>query len=429
MNSRIPGFYRLPPNERLTTLEARTALGPADRKSFGHEALELQVADLMIENVIGTFALPLGVGLNFQINGEDVLVPMVVEEPSVVAAVSNMAKLTREAGGFKTESDASIMIGQIQITPIGDPATVAAKLEAGIPILMEKARGVHPRLESRGGGLKGMEVRLVHYDEPGEASETFVVLHLLLDCVDAMGANMVNTMAEHLAPFVREITGSKVGLRILSNLADRRLARASVCIPFSSLKQKDVDGEEVARGIASAYRFAYADPYRAATHNKGIMNGIDAVALATGNDWRAIEAGAHAYAARSGQYRSLTTWKIADEGFLLGRIEVPIQVGVVGGPIRVHPTVRSNLKLLNLRTASELAQVMAAIGLAQNLGALRALATEGIQQGHMRMHARSIAATAGARPDQVPSVASALCAEQDFSLDNAKRILAGLNSK
>jgi hydroxymethylglutaryl-CoA reductase len=429
MNSRIPGFYRLPPNERLTTLEARTALGPADRKSFGHEALALQVADLMIENVIGTFSLPLGVGLNFQINGEDVLVPMVVEEPSVVAAVSNMAKLTREAGGFKTEADPSIMIGQIQITPIGDPATVAAKLEAGIPILMEKARGVHPRLESRGGGLKGMEVRLVHYDEPGEASETFVVLHLLLDCVDAMGANMVNTMAEHLAPFVREITGSKVGLRILSNLADRRLARASVCIPFSSLKQKDVDGEEVARGIASAYRFAYADPYRAATHNKGIMNGIDAVALATGNDWRAIEAGAHAYAARSGQYRSLTTWKIADEGFLLGRIEVPIQVGVVGGPIRVHPTVRSNLKLLNLRTASELAQVMAAIGLAQNLGALRALATEGIQQGHMRMHARSIAATAGARPDQVPSVASALCAEQDFSLDNAKRILAELNSK
>jgi hydroxymethylglutaryl-CoA reductase len=294
---------------------------------------------------------------------------------------------------------------------------------------MEKAGGVHPRLESRGGGLKGMEVRLVHYDEPGEAQETFVVLHLLLDCVDAMGANMVNTMAEHLAPFVRQITGSKVGLRILSNLADRRLARASVCIPFSSLKQKDVDGEEVARGIASAYRFAYADPYRAATHNKGIMNGIDAVAVATGNDWRAIEAGAHAYAARSGQYRSLTSWKIAKEGFLLGRIEVPIQVGVVGGPIRVHPTVRSNLKLLNLRTAAELAQVMAAVGLAQNLGALRALATEGIQQGHMRMHARSIAATAGARPDQVPAITAILCTEQDFSLENAKRILAELDPK
>jgi hydroxymethylglutaryl-CoA reductase len=312
--------------------------------------------------------------------------------------------------------------------PSADPKADAAKLQAGIPLLMEKAAGIHPRLENRGGGLRGMEVRLVHYDEPGERPECFVVLHLFLDCVDAMGANMVNTLAEHLAPYVRQITGAKVGLRILSNLADQRLARASVCIPFDCLKQKDIPGEEVAHRIASAYRFAYADPYRAATHNKGIMNGIDAVALATGNDWRAIEAGAHAYAARSGQYRSLSTWKIAEEGFLMGRIELPIQVGVVGGPIRVHPTVRSNLKLLDLNTAGELARVMAAVGLAQNLGALRALATEGIQQGHMRMHARSIAATAGARPDQVPAVAAELCAEKDFSLENAKRILAGLQS-
>ena len=423
MTSRIPGFYRLPPEQRLSTLESRTALGESDRSSFGKDALKIDVADLMIENVIGTFALPLGVGINFQINGEDVLVPMVVEEPSVVAAVSNMAKLARGAGGFLAETDPSVMIGQIQLMPTEDPDRTAELLEAAIPMLMEKGAGVHPRLESRGGGLRGMEVRKVLYDEPGEAQEILVVLHIYLDCVDAMGANMVNTLAEFLAPYVRQVTGAQVGLRILSNLADRRLARAEVRIPAELLDQKDIAGAEVAQRIASAYRFAYADPHRAATHNKGVMNGIDAVALATGNDWRAIEAGAHAYAARSGQYRSLTRWTVDENGNLLGQIEVPIQVGVVGGPIRVHPTVRSNLKLLNLSTAGELAQIMAAVGLAQNLGALRALATEGIQQGHMRMHARSVAATAGARPEDVPAVASALCSEGDFSIEAAKRIL------
>ena len=429
MTSRIPGFYRLPPHQRLSTLEARTALGAADRAAFGKDALELDVADLMIENVIGTFALPLGVGINFQINGKDVLVPMVVEEPSVVAAVSNMAKLARGAGGFHASTGPSVMIGQIQLMPTEDAESTAALLREAIPTLMEKGRGVHPRLEARGGGLRGMEVRILSYDEPGETPEEFVVLHLLLDCVDAMGANMVNTLAEHLAPYVRQVTGANVGLRILSNLADRRLARAEVRIPPKLLDQHDIPGNEVAKRIASAYRFAYADPYRAATHNKGVMNGIDAVALATGNDWRAIEAGAHAYAARSGQYRSLTSWKIGPEGHLVGQIEVPIQVGVVGGPIRVHPTVQSNIKLLNLSTAEELAKVMAAVGLAQNLGALRALATEGIQQGHMRMHARSVAATAGARPDQVPDVASALCAKKDFSIEAAKDILQRLNQK
>lgn len=429
MTSRIPGFYRLAPHERLTTLEERTDLEAKDRAAFGNEALNLDVADLMIENVIGTFALPLGVGINFQINSQDVLVPMVVEEPSVVAAVSNMAKLARGAGGFFADSDPSVMIGQIQLMPNGDTDAVIQKLEASLDDLKEKAKGVHPRLEQRGGGLRDIEIRTVHYDEPGETPESFVVLHLLVDCVDAMGANMVNTLAEHLAPYVRQITGQQVGLRILSNLADRRLARAQVCLPAELLTQKDIPGSEVAQRIASAYRFAYADPYRAATHNKGIMNGIDAVALATGNDWRAIEAGAHAFAARSGQYRSLTTWKINAEGALVGEIEVPIQVGVVGGPIRVHPTVRSNLKLLKINTASALAEVMAAVGLAQNLGALRALATEGIQQGHMRMHARSVAATAGARPDQVPAVATAMCAEKDFSIEFAKRILSEMTDR
>ena len=426
MTSRIPGFYRLPPEQRLSTLESRTELGEADRSSFGKDALELDVADLMIENVIGTFALPLGVGINFQINGNDVLVPMVVEEPSVVAAVSNMAKLARGAGGFLARADSSVMIGQIQLMPTDSADETASLLEAAIPMLMEKGAGVHPRLEARGGGLRGMEVRKVVYDEPGETPETMVVLHFYLDCVDAMGANMVNTLAETLAPYIREITGARIGLRILSNLADRRIARAEVRIPPELLNQQDIPGKEVAARIASAYRFAYADPHRAATHNKGIMNGIDAVALATGNDWRAIEAGAHAYAARSGQYRSLTSWKLDSEGQLHGIIEVPIQVGVVGGPIRVHPTVRSNLKLLNITRASQLAEVMAAVGLAQNLGALRALATEGIQQGHMRMHARSVAATAGALPEEVPAVASALCAAGDFSIETAKRILREL---
>jgi hydroxymethylglutaryl-CoA reductase len=307
MTSRIPGFYRLLPHQRLSALVDRSALGEGDRKAFGKDALHLDVADLMIENVIGTFALPLGVGINFQINGQDVLVPMVVEEPSVVAAVSNMAKLAREAGGFKAEADPSLMIGQIQLMPTDDPEGVAATLREGFPLLMEKAQGVHPGLENRGGGLRGLEVRTVVYDEPGEQTETFVVLHLLFDCVDAMGANMVNTLAEHLAPYVRQLTGAQVGLRILSNLADRRLARASVRIPPDLLDQEGIPGAEVAERIASAYRFAYADPYRATTHNKGVMNGIDAVAVATGNDWRALEAGAHAYAARSGQYRSLTT--------------------------------------------------------------------------------------------------------------------------
>lgn len=426
MTSRIPGFYRLPPEQRLSTLESRTELGESDRSSFGKDALELDVADLMIENVIGTFALPLGVGINFQINGNDVLVPMVVEEPSVVAAVSNMAKLARGAGGFLATTDDSVMIGQIQLMPTENADDTAELLEAALPMLMEKGAGVHPRLEARGGGLRGMEVRKVVYDEPGETPETLVVLHFYLDCVDAMGANMVNTLAETLAPYIREVTGAQIGLRILSNLADRRIARAEVRIPPELLDQKDIPGSEVAERIASAYRFAYADPHRAATHNKGIMNGIDSVALATGNDWRAIEAGAHAYAARTGQYRSLTSWKIDSNGHLHGLIEVPIQVGVVGGPIRVHPTVRSNLKILNITRASQLAEVMAAVGLAQNLGALRALATEGIQQGHMRMHARSVAATAGALPEQVPAVASALCAEGDFSIETAKRILREL---
>ncbi|MCP4808502.1 MAG: hydroxymethylglutaryl-CoA reductase, degradative [Proteobacteria bacterium] len=422
MSSRIPGFYRLPPEARLSALE--DAMG-VDLESFRRDALDIATANTMVENVIGTFGLPNAVAINLLVNGRDVVVPMVVEEPSVVAAVSNMARLTRIAGGIHVEADDSVMTGQVQVICAGDPMVAAERLRAELEQLRVLAHGVHPRLEARGGGLRGMEVRTVLYDEPGQAQETFVVLHFHLDCVDAMGANMVNTIAERLAPTVERITGERVGLRILSNLADKRLARARVVLRPEHMDHGDLNGEEVIQGIAAAYRFAYADPYRAATHNKGIMNGVDAVAIATGNDWRAIEAGAHAWAARDGQYRSLSRWVIED-GALHGSVELPLQVGTVGGPIRVHPTVRSNMRLMGVTRARELGGLMAAVGLAQNLGALRALATEGIQQGHMRMHARSVAATAGATPEQVPVLAARLHDAQDFSVETARRLLSEL---
>jgi len=384
--------------------------------------LTVAEADLMVENVISTFALPCAVAVNFTINGVERVVPMVVEEPSVVAAVSNMAKLSRSSGGFHAEADPSIMIGQIQLVQVDDPLGCAKKLRAAIPDLMECARNIHPRLNNRGGGLRGMEVRQVTYDEPGFEVEEMIVLHFFLDCADAMGANMVNTVAETLAPEVERVTGELVGMRILSNLADRRLARASVSLESDVLGTQNMDGDAVARRIAGAWRFAWADPYRAATHNKGVMNGVDAVAIATGNDWRAIEAGAHAWCCRDGQYRPMTRWEYR-EGTLYGSIEIPMQLGTVGGPTRVHPTVQSNLRMLGATTARELCAIAAAVGLAQNLGALRALATEGIQAGHMRMHARTVAATAGARADEISAVTVKLRDENDFSVENARDIL------
>lgn len=432
-SSRIPGFYKLPPEERLKAVREHADLDTEEVAALGAEPLSVETADLMIENVVGTFALPLATGVNFLINGRDVLVPMAVEEPSVVAAVSNMARLVRQAGGFHAEADPSVMIGQVQVVQVADPAATAARIREALPRLAEVARSVHPRLALRGGGLRGMEVRQVTYDEPGAPREEMVVLHFLLDCVDAMGANMVNTVAERLAPEIEAVTGERVGLRILSNLASRRLARASCAIPVRLLAgDPDADcataeGLEVAEGIASAYRFAWADPWRAATHNKGVMNGVDAVAVATGNDWRAIEAGAHAWAARDGRYRSLTRWWVADE-VLHGRIELPIQVGTVGGTIRNHPTVTANLKILGMPRARELAAIMAAVGLAQNLGALRALATEGIQRGHMRMHARNVAVQAGAEAEEVEAVVRALCEVEDWSVERAREVLAAIRA-
>ena len=426
-SSRIPGFYKLPPNERRDAIEAHADLETDEVNALDAQALSVESADLMVENVIGTFALPLGVGMNLLIDGRDTVVPMAVEEPSVVAAVSNMAKLVRQAGGFTTDVDESLMIGQVQIMGVSEPGSVIEKLKNELPNLERLAASVHPRLVSRGGGLRDMYVRQVTYDEPGETPETMVVVEFVLDCVDAMGANMVNTVAERLAPDIAHISGEKVGLRILSNLASKRLARAQCSLPAELFGGPNLDGHEVIRGIANAYRFAYADPWRAATHNKGTMNGIDSVAIATGQDWRAIEAGAHAWAARDGQYRSLTRWTVHD-GILRGSIELPMQVGTVGGTLKTHPTVAANMKILGNPRAKELAAVMVSVGLAQNLGALRALATEGIQRGHMRMHARHVAADVGATGEEVRLVVDALCEQRDFSVETAREVLERLRT-
>ncbi|MES2639244.1 MAG: hydroxymethylglutaryl-CoA reductase, degradative [Myxococcota bacterium] len=424
MSSRIPGFYRLTPEARRAAVGAHVGLTEAELLAYTDAGLSLARADAMIENVVGLLALPCGVAVNLVVNGRDRLVPMAMEEPSVVAAVSNMARIARPSGGIVAEADTSEMIGQVQI--IGPSPGAAERLRLAIPQLTEQCRGVHVQLEQLGGGVRGMEVRELRYDEPGEVPEDMVVLHFWLDCVDAMGANMVNTLAERLAPDVARICGGTVGLRILSNLAERRLAKATVRLRPEHLDPDD--GAVMAEGIAAAYRFAYADPYRAATHNKGIMNGIDAVAIATGNDWRAIEAGAHAWAARTGSYKPLSSWKIDSEGTLVGVLTLPLQVGTVGGPIRVHPTVQANLKVAEVSGARDLACLMAAVGLVQNLGALRALATEGIQEGHMRMHARTVALGAGAEPAEVAAVVQALVATHEFTAERAEAELARLRA-
>ncbi len=413
--SRISGLYKLSPAQRRAALAEHMELDPTS------EPLGLDAADLMIENVISTFELPCGVAVNLLVNGVDRVVPMVVEEPSVVAAVSNMARLVRETGGFTAECDPSVMIGQVQLVDVSDPEATVAALRAALPHLEERARSYHPELVLYGGGLRDMEIRTLRYQEPGQEPEDMVVLHFALDCADAMGANMINTIAEGLAPELEALTGERVGLRILSNLADRRLARASC-----RLRPDQLGGEEVARGIAQAWRFAWTDPYRAATHNKGVMNGVDAVCIATGNDWRAVEAGVHAFAARDGQYRPVTRWWVDEEGDLRGSIEVPMAVGTVGGTLRVHPRAQANLRLLGSPGARELAEIIASVGLAQNLGALRALAAEGIQQGHMRMHARSVAVAAGAEPQEVGRVVAALADEGHFTVERAQEVLSSL---
>ena len=428
--SRILGFYNLPLNERLDKLAEAAGLTPDDlaalRTSTG---LTDDQADHMVENAVGTFGLPLGIGLNFLVNGRDVLVPMAIEEPSVVAGISFMAKLVRAGGGFTAIAAAPEMIGQMQVLDVKDLMAASLKLYENKADLLAEADAVDPVLKKLGGGARDLEVRIIEESPIG----AFLVIHLIYDVRDAMGANAVNTACEKLAPHVEAITGGRVHLKILSNLADRRLAKATCTIPLKELAfgKGDPTGhpytsELVRDGIIEAWAFAVADPYRAATHNKGIMNGVDAVVIATGNDWRAIEAGAHAYAARDGRYTSLSTWGQDADGNLTGQLEMPMAIGIVGGATKVHPAARAGLKLMGVQTAAELAGIIVSVGLAQNLAALRALATEGIQRGHMSLHARQVAVAAGAVGEQIEKITAQMVAEKTVRIDRAEEILKSL---
>jgi hydroxymethylglutaryl-CoA reductase len=413
-------FYNLSLEERARWVAEHADLSSDEVALLtGASGLSLEQADHMIENVTGLYALPLGIAQNFHINGRDVLVPMVVEEPSVVAGASFMARLARSAGGFTAHTTAPEMIGQMQVLNLVNPSAARLMLLERQAELLEEAAKIDPVLTRLGGGPRALEVRLIDPSPIGP----FLVVHLIYDVRDAMGANAINTALERLAPRVEEITGGKVHLRILSNLADRRLARTRCTIRLEELAFNEFSAETVRDGIIAAWAFAAVDPYRAATHNKGIMNGVDAVVIATGNDWRAIEAGAHSYAARGGSYTSLSTWGKDAEGNLVGTLEMPMAVGIVGGATRVHPTARAALKLMGVETAGQLAEIIVSVGLAQNLAALRALATEGIQRGHMGLHARQVAIAAGAEGEQVNRLADQLVAERNVRIDRAEEII------
>ena len=419
-------FYQKSISERHDTLAQQANLSSHELEAYMPDGgLGVDTANAMIENVVGLYSLPVGIGRNFLVNGRDVLVPMVIEEPSVVASVSFMAKLARPGGGFESGMTSQEMIGQLQVLDLPDPLAAGEVILSHKAELLQSAADFHPNLAKYGGGPRDIEVRVLESEQIG----TFLVVHLIVDVQDAMGANLINSMLEFLAPRIEEISGGRAHLRILSNLADRRLAWAKVRINSADLAFNDYSGEQVRDGIIEAWAFAEADPYRAATHNKGVMNGVDAVVLACGNDWRAVEAGAHAFAARSGRYRSLTKWHKEENGDLAGFIELPMALGIVGGATRVHPTAQANLALMGVNSVQELGGIIAAVGLAQNLAALRALATEGIQRGHMSLHARQIALAAGAEPTQVDWVAARLISEQNIKLSRALEILAQQDGK
>lgn len=412
-DSNYSGFFKLPMEKRLEEVAEFASLTEEEKEILtSADSLDRDKADHMIENVIGKFALPMGVALNFTINGRDVIVPMVCEEPSVVAACSNAAKMARPSGGFKASSSGNVMIAQIQVmgvpTPSASKSMILEKKEEIIRICNEK----DPVLVKMGGGVKDVEVRTIETLEG-----TMVIVHLLVDTGDAMGANAVNTMAEAVAPYIEEITGGSVELRILSNLADHRLVRARAV-----WKKEDIGGQEVVDKILNAYAFAEADPYRAATHNKGIMNGIVPVVIATGNDTRAIESGAHSYAARKGRYTSLTTWEKDENGDLVGSIEIPMAVGLVGGATKIHPAAQAAVKILGVKSAAELGQIIAAAGLANNMAAMKALATEGIQRGHMSLHARNLANTVGAKGEILETIVKQMVREKKVRLEYAQEL-------
>jgi len=421
--SRLPGFYQLSMDERVGIVAEWAGLSQEERAFLmGEAVLSRQMADQMIENAVGTYALPLGIATNFRVNGRDYLVPMVIEEPSVVAGASFAARLAREGGGFQAHAGEPIMIAQIQVLDVPDLWGARHAVLEARQRLMRLADEAGGSIVQRGGGARDIEARLF----PETPAGPMLVVHILFDCRDAMGANAVNTVAERLAPAVEEITGGRVNLRILSNLADRRLARAKAVVPASALAFGDFPGELVVERIIEAYALAAVDPYRAATHNKGIMNGIDAVVIATGNDWRAVEAGAHAYAARFGQYTSLSHWEKNTAGDLVGTLELPLALGIVGGATRAHPMARIALKILGVQSARELAEVVVSVGLAQNLAALRALATEGIQRGHMSLHARQLAMAAGAQGEEITWIVQRMLEENNIRSERAAALLAEL---
>lgn len=419
-NSRWPGFYKLSVDERRRVASEALPMSSDELSVLDHGGLRPDKADKIVENVMGTFALPFAVALNVKVNERDYVVPMVVEEPSVVAAASNAAKMIRAGGGFRVTADPPLMISQVQLDEVPDTAAACARVQAHGAELIELGNRAVPGLVRRGGGVRGLRAR--------DLGDGMMVVHFHVDCRDAMGANLVNTVAEAVALRIQTLSGGQVGLRILSNLCDERKVHVRCRVPAAALASAEFSGEEVCMGVVRASRFAERDPYRAATHNKGLMNGLDAVVLATGNDWRAVEAGAHAFAARNGQYSPLCVWR-AEGGELLGHLTVPLSLGIVGGPSRVHDGARLALKMVGVSSATELAMVAASVGMASNLAALRALATEGIQRGHMALHARSVAIAAGAEGAEVEQVAQAIHRLGDITVAQASEQLGMLRAR
>ena len=418
--SRFPGFYKVTVGERRALVGEATGADPSDiERALEAGGLDAETADKFVENVLGTYGLPYGVALNVRVNAHDHVVPMVIEEPSVVAAASNAAKMVRAGGGFTAEWDPPHMIAQVQMRDVRDPHGAAKRIEAHAGEILAIADAAIGGLVARGGGARQVEARVL--------AEDVVVAHVVIDCKDAMGANLVNSVAEAVADRIADIAGggAKVGLRILSNLCDKRLVRVRCRVPADALATDDMGGSDVIDGIVNASRFAELDPYRAATHNTGIMNGVDAVVIATGNDWRAVEAGAHAYATRTGSYKPLAVWRRSGDD-LHGFLEMPLALGTVGGTLRVHPAARLSLRMLGVSDAQELAGIAGAVGLASNLAAVRALATDGIQRGHMGLHARSVALPAGAVGEQVGRVAAMIVEARDITLEGARKALGVL---
>jgi hydroxymethylglutaryl-CoA reductase len=411
-SSNISGFYKLPVKKRLEIVKEFADLQEDESQIF-LSCLDINTADRMIENVLGTFEFPIGIAVNFLINGKELLIPMAIEESSVVAAASNAAKIARIKGGFKTESTDPLMIGQIQILHIGDIASAAQKIIQKKKEILDLANEQDKVLLKFGGGAKDIEVRIL--DSP---IGKMIVVHLIVDVRDAMGANAVNTMCEALTPMMEEITGGKVRLRILSNLADKRIVKATAIF-----EKEKLGGAHVVDAFLESYNLAAVDPYRAATHNKGIMNGIDALVIATGNDFRAIEAGAHAYAARNGQYSSLSHYYKNDDGDLVGELELPMAIGIIGGAGNIHPKAKLCKKILGIKTAKDLAEIIVSLGLAQNFAAVYALSTVGIQKGHMSLHAKNIAVMAGAKGEEIDKVANQMVKEGKIKIDRAEEIL------